>query len=322
LNPYIYKFDTAGKMVDSISYPGDRLQSPRCVALDPVAKQFYVSSRVGPIYVMDFAGNLVKTLELTWEGIDILKYGLAWYPAQPDSMKLLIYALKNQNESYLLGYDPATGKIEMIKDMLAAVDRDTPLGIEVTPSIDGSKWVLVTAVSGLAGDRVVLWELDPNTNWITWGPKNGALAAGEDTTLTISLCADKMALGTYSVNIRYEFNAAPGEMVIPVTLTVWQEEVGVEGEVAEAPYEFGLGQNYPNPFNPVTRIAFTLDKPADVNLTVWDISGRKLATLVSEQRPEGRYNVDFDAAKLPAGVYLYRLTAGSQTVTRKMVLVK
>ena len=82
----------------------------------------------------------------------------------------------------------------------------------------------------------------------------------------------------------------------------------VEGEL---PAVYALDQNYPNPFNPVTRIAYSLAQAGPVQITVFDVLGRKVATPVDGSAPAGRHEVDFDAANLPSGLYLYRITAGA-----------
>ncbi len=86
--------------------------------------------------------------------------------------------------------------------------------------------------------------------------------------------------------------------------------------------EFALYQNYPNPFNPSTSIRFDLAEASDVTLSVYNISGQKVAELVNGQLNAGAHSVNFDGANLSSGVYLYRLTAGSFTAQSKMVLLK
>jgi hypothetical protein len=95
------------------------------------------------------------------------------------------------------------------------------------------------------------------------------------------------------------------------------------GEPAAQPEEFLLQQNYPNPFNGITIIRFTLPVGASdqhVSLQVFDLLGRRVATLVDGQRRGGTNTVEFDASGLASGAYLYRLTAGGVSLTRKMIL--
>ncbi len=92
--------------------------------------------------------------------------------------------------------------------------------------------------------------------------------------------------------------------------------------VAGLPEKFDLKPNYPNPFNPSTRISFDLPESAEVRLTVFDVLGRQVATLVNQPMKAGSHTVNFDAQRLASGVYIYRLEAGSFSMTRNMMLIK
>ncbi|MFQ5496092.1 MAG: T9SS type A sorting domain-containing protein, partial [Phycisphaerae bacterium] len=93
------------------------------------------------------------------------------------------------------------------------------------------------------------------------------------------------------------------------------------------PGRFDLGQNYPNPFNPATTIRFALPVRTHVRLTVYDVAGRRVATLVDETRPAGAHRVVWDRMSrsgnpVASGVYFYRIEAGKFKMTKKMVLLK
>ncbi|HUF09253.1 MAG TPA: T9SS type A sorting domain-containing protein [Rhodothermales bacterium] len=90
----------------------------------------------------------------------------------------------------------------------------------------------------------------------------------------------------------------------------------------DLPERFVLHQNYPNPFNPSTAISFELPEAAHVLLSVFDLTGREVRRLVDKTMPAGSHRAHFDAGNLPGGVYLYRVSAGSWSETRKAVLLK
>lgn len=94
------------------------------------------------------------------------------------------------------------------------------------------------------------------------------------------------------------------------------------GTISDKPSAFKLMQNYPNPFNPTTTITYQLASFSDVKLEVFDVLGRKVATLVNERQTAGAHSVNFNAATFASGVYFYRLQAGSFVETKKMILVK
>jgi hypothetical protein len=99
-------------------------------------------------------------------------------------------------------------------------------------------------------------------------------------------------------------------------------EYSDEVEVEIVPNEFALYQNYPNPFNPATNIQFSLPKATRINLSVYNLLGEKIATLLNEDKEAGFYNVQFDASSFSSGVYIYRLTTGDFIKTMKMNFIK
>jgi hypothetical protein len=86
--------------------------------------------------------------------------------------------------------------------------------------------------------------------------------------------------------------------------------------------EFRLFNNYPNPFNPSTVISYQLPVSSYITLKIFDIIGNELATLVNEEKPAGSYQVEFNAANLPSGLYFYKLQAGNYSETKKMLMIK
>ncbi len=92
--------------------------------------------------------------------------------------------------------------------------------------------------------------------------------------------------------------------------------------IADIPNEFELYQNYPNPFNPSTQIKYNVPEEAKVQLIVYNLLGQKVAELVNENRSPGRYTVTWDASSQSSGIYMYRLVAGDQVFTKKMMLIK
>jgi hypothetical protein len=100
-------------------------------------------------------------------------------------------------------------------------------------------------------------------------------------------------------------------------------------ERTNTPHEFSLGQNYPNPFNPGTTIRFTIpvgvqrrEPMQSVQLRVYDLLGREVATLVNEAKGPGSYEVTWDASGIASGMYFYRLDAAGFTQTRKLLLLR
>jgi len=106
------------------------------------------------------------------------------------------------------------------------------------------------------------------------------------------------------------------------TLDKWEQGTAVDEEVT-VPRNFELMQNYPNPFNPSTVIPFAINKEGNVTMTVYNVLGEKVATLINnEKRAAGTYNVHFNASKLATGMYIYKVQFNGQEMSQKMLYVK
>jgi hypothetical protein len=86
--------------------------------------------------------------------------------------------------------------------------------------------------------------------------------------------------------------------------------------------DYNLSQNFPNPFNPETNIMYDLPVDGDVELNIYDISGKFIKALVNDFKPAGNYSISFNASELPSGVYLYTLKVSGYTKTLRMAVIK
>jgi len=164
-----------------------------------------------------------------------------------------------------------------------------------------SKWITLDWY----GWQLVEWKLnDPNSvgEWIG------------DGILTPPLRFDSFQL-THEVG-----DSVSGKIYFDELRLVKKTFIGVEER--EIPVTFRLFQNYPNPFNLKTTISFALPREGFVELKVYDVAGREVATLIDKPMAEGTHKVSYDASSLASGVYYYRLTFDRQTMTKKMLLVK
>ena len=109
------------------------------------------------------------------------------------------------------------------------------------------------------------------------------------------------------------------------TLTVYSDEttgIGHRLPTDELPEAFGLFQNYPNPFNASTIIRYGIKERVNVELSIYNILGQRITTLVNDIHERGYYEVSFDASHLSSGVYIYRLQAGEYVESKKLMLLK
>lgn len=98
--------------------------------------------------------------------------------------------------------------------------------------------------------------------------------------------------------------------------------IGINTLSTVLPEKFSLYQNYPNPFNPTTKIKFDIDKSGFASLSVFDITGKEIAKLVSQDLAVGTYEYNFNAVDLPSGIYFYKLETANSSSVKKMSLIK
>ena len=112
----------------------------------------------------------------------------------------------------------------------------------------------------------------------------------------------------------------PDEGTIEIPLVGYV--LDVDSEEQELPTEFALTSIYPNPFNSQTRLSYGLPEPAKVIIDVFDITGRRIATLVDHERPAGNYTCVWNASAMSPGIYLVRMQAGSYNTNKKVMLIR
>ena len=167
---------------------------------------------------------------------------------------------------------------------------------------------------GLSGNNIfagtgggVFLSTDNGSNWNA--VNNGLLQL---TVYSLTISGDNIFAGTDGAG------AGGGVWRRPLSEMI----TAVETNKDNLPTEFALEQNYPTPFNPSTKISWQLPIGIQATLKVYDVLGKEVATLVNEYKPAGTYELTWNAANLPSGVYFYRIKAGSFIQTRKMILLK
>jgi len=168
--------------------------------------------------------------------------------------------------------------------------------------------------------------------WLALSLTGGTLFGGESDLVTVTFDTNGLEKsGVFSGIILITSND-PDETVVAIPVTLLTEPVIGIDDNSFVPEVFALEQNYPNPFNPNTTIIYSVPVKSFVNITVYNIIGKEVVTLVDEEKSAGIFEVEFSAAggfssgkdiySLPSGVYIYRLTAGSFTNSKKMMLLK
>jgi hypothetical protein len=228
---------------------------------------------------------------------------------------------------------PAGVRIIELADSMATTDPDDEFIVQVgAVNADSSDIVTPQEIRGGGPARAVsVGSSDPTLAFVILGNTlddtvSVTLAPGEYQTKTI-VAAGGLALKPWNVGTVTVEAAVPGFVTTTAgmpTVVLTGTPTGVE---ERTPAVFALEQNVPNPFNPTTTIAFSLPAAGPVELIVYDVSGRRVATLLKRDLSAGAASVQWDGrndhgAWVASGVYFYRLVAGANIETRKMVLLK
>jgi hypothetical protein len=172
-----------------------------------------------------------------------------------------------------------------------------------------------TSAGGVSANRVARFNTQTNT-WSSLGTGSQNGVSGGVYPYVYAL-----AVGGNEVFVGGNFTSAGG--VSANNVARWNSGTSrVEQLSPTAPKTFLLEQNYPNPFNPSTTIRYQLPVASEVKLEVYDVLGKKIATLVNERQSAGSYQVVWNASGLSSGTYFYRLQAGTFVETKKMIMVK
>lgn len=161
------------------------------------------------------------------------------------------------------------------------------------------------------------------TNWVSVKYYYGQQLSWKQEVLDITELANRSA----QMRIRFIIvtngsTTADGIYIDNIKIQNYQDVLTGGVTSGEIPGEYSLEQNYPNPFNPSANIKYQLPKAGFVKLTVFDALGRTVQILVNENKPAGKYEVQFNGSKLSSGVYFYKLESGQFTDIKKMMLVK
>lgn len=178
--------------------------------------------------------------------------------------------------------------------------------------------------------KVIDWTStyhDPDS--LLWGYMTPAafdtnFVAGGDGSVAFLTQVPVSVMPTDSVHFYVAIVVGSNESVLFNNLTAAEARyntlVSVDNNLS--PLNYKLEQNYPNPFNPSTRIEFSIPAKEKVELSVYNMIGQKVMTLIDKELDAGNHFVDFDASKLSGGVYFYKIKAGNFTSIKKMIYVK
>ncbi len=313
---------------------------------------FYFVNNVGTstIYKIDYS-ELDQNNATPVQSILIGSTGLPTDPntdSPEEIASLLFYEIPTDGIifSNLYGIGKASKKLYNISTIDGSIVEIATLNVNgdfrtdgMTLAADGTVYLLKTNEVGESeiwkfnqfpsGDISYVRQIETSgkVEALTAHPDEFLYASDEDRLFQISVVDNYIGyLADYTVDIEgmdYFFEFEDNQPVAPVMLfTPIDGTTSVKNLNDGIPTEYLLTQNYPNPFNPSTVINYSIPKSGFVKISVFNLLGEKVATLVNETLQAGKYSVNFDAVNLPSGLYVYRLETESFTQSMKMMLMK
>ena len=253
-----------------------------------------------------------------------------WTPDDGNTWNVI--AEKIPDTGYTLWVAPLN-EHDQCRVMVVLYDKGDILGIGLSPAEFIIAFPVAVAISRFSGEAkeggvVLKWETSAEVNTTGFNLLRSEKEEGDYDLVTKEYVPAKgLASGA-----DYEYS----DEEVSINRTYWyvlKEVSGEDSKLVFGPYKvivkapFALAQNMPNPFNPVTTIKFTVPEDTEVNLTVYDVAGRRVKTLAKGHHKAAYYSVTWDGmndngSRVASGVYFYRLKAGKNVQSKKMVLLR
>ncbi len=300
---------------------------------EEVKETFYVSSRSNNDPVNRSQGTPIQGAEATGVAVfvtidDIIGAEGPRIPAEPDEEKDLrqafILIVENGNTPTQDELDKIANFRKSWEDYFeksvdgrftvnTSITTNPPIAVIKGHVVDANTQQVLSNIQVNSVEREFL-QFVPNGGRYTFRYMADSTTASEES-VTIIAEAEGYITDTLIISIPYG-----SEIVFDFELQ--QIPVGIDDIVYTIPLEYSLQQNYPNPFNPTSTIVYGIPNNGIVTLRVYNLLGEVMATLVNEEKAAGTYDVEFNAAGLPSGIYFYKLQAGNFVESKKMILLK
>ena len=309
----IYGMNTVGEVVTSFRGP---FPNNKCITYDPDQNGLWIFAPNNSLRAINFEGRLITSLPN--KGLNIT--GLAYNTEDPDGFNLYLLVDKGQRRMSLMKMNTATG--DTIS--LSALEPGQPVGLFLANDFAGrgsSIMVMVNDALNDEGDRLDIWQLGTDTGWMSLDVENGSLLPESSSAFNITLNTQDMFPAVYNADLVFSHSGPDSPTIIPVSLMV--NELAVKDIDSQLlPLELTIDSVYPNPFNSSSSLSFQVPERSMVNLSVWDMNGRRVSEFENQMYNPGNYSVTINAQSWSSGIYFVTLKAGEQTRMKKLVCLK
>lgn len=291
----------------------------RGIAWDPASESLFLSGISGDnadrIFQVDREGNTITSFQHEYA-----VYGLSWF--EDDQAGMPLYLTTNgwdgDDRTISIIRSDIEGQYEEVAQIQQGGD-DRGGGCDISGEWRPELWSFISTVNSPGGDRLNIYELGTRASWVTLDTSSAELDAGGELDLTLTFSPVELEIGHYDAVVEFQHNAIGGASELPIRLSI--EEEGSVREL-QHPDKFELFDCFPNPFNSVTLMSFYLPEVRNVVAALYDINGRLVQQIVSEEYASGYHTINVDLQHLPSTVYLLRLNASEDVSYQKLVLIK
>ncbi|MCF7809962.1 S8 family serine peptidase [bacterium] len=307
----VYGFSTEGDLRTSFEGPYDHLNA---ITWDSDRHAFWVSGIASRyIWCVTEDGEILDSTL----GINMQKWGLAYYPEDPEDYTLYVNSY-NEGSPAVYKINPSTG--EYLPVAVFPNDGECEArGAFITADYSRDSWSFISILHNGVNDLLEIRQLGQK-NWLDVDELEGRLESEQDQEINLTINSSWLPAGLFPAQLAFEHNAAGGEYIFNIELTVQQNYV-VDDRI-DTPSEFGIISIYPNPFNSSTCIVYNLNGSGFTRLQIFDLTGRKVATLVESYRNVGTYDAIWNAEDIPSGLYFVRLKTQDKERFRKLLLIR
>ncbi len=250
--------------------------------------------------------------------------GLAYFEEEPDGQPLyMIHRDTDYDYRFIIKMNPDTGDTTLVNYMV--LDAGEPQGAQITGDIDPYSMVFITIINTApndGGDQLTVYQLASNISWMQVNPAEGIVPVDESRDVTVTVYAEGFVEGEYHGLIVVNHNAAGGVLELPLTMRVVDPDAVSPDNQTEMPFQFAINSIYPNPFNAALSIDYAIDRSSEIELSIIDLTGRSIHEIAKGYHQAGSYQVSFDAAHRPSGLYLVRFESENAVKLAKIVCVK
>jgi len=296
------------------------INSASVITWDSDREILWIGGRVIDPLGVDRDGNQIDGMEVDRGGLRI--YALAYFAGDPDNTPLYIFNYDSNTNRQMLHKHSFETNENIFLTYLDSEAGGYPSGAYITNEFDGINFVFMSMADNGAEDRLDIWQLHSDTDWMAVDPVSGTVNPEEGQVISLSIDATELRQIEYPIELVFNHNGfEPQTVIIPIYIAVVHPD-NVSVEKDGLPHKYEISSVYPNPFNSTVSVRYTVPIIATVSMKIYDILGALIDELASGIHISGRHEIAWNASAMPSGIYIVRMEAEGISHTMKLILMK